>query len=142
MKKVDPYLNFNGKTEEAFNFYKSVFGGEFTFLQRFKDTPDSSNVPADAKNMIMHVALPLGKGTVLMGTDAPESMGFKVIKGNDVNLLINAESESEATKLFNALIKGGKVTQQLQKTFWNAFYGACTDKYGINWMINYDYNQA
>ena len=142
MKKADVYLNFSDKTEEAFKFYKSVFGGEFASLQRFKDTPDSSNVPADAKDKIMHVALPLGGGNMLMGTDAPESMGFKVVTGNNVQILLNAESEAEATKIFNGLSKGGKVTMQLQKTFWNAFYGACTDKFGVNWMVNFDYGQA
>jgi len=141
MKKADPYLNFNGNTEKAVNFYKTVFGGEFSFLQRFKDVPDNPNVPEDAKDMIMHIALPLGPGTVLMGTDAPESMGFKVTPGNNVNILLNADSEAEATKLFNGLSKGGKVTMELQKTFWNAFYGSCTDKFGINWMINFDYSQ-
>jgi PhnB protein len=90
----------------------------------------------------MHVALPLGDDSVLMGSDAPASMGFSLISGNNVNLLINAQSEDEATKIFNGLSKGGKVTQPLQKTFWNAFYGSCTDKYGINWMVNFDYNQS
>jgi PhnB protein len=141
MKKADPYLNFNGSTEKAFNFYKAVFGGEFTSIQRLKDVPESGNIPEHAKNMIMHIALPLGTGTVLMGTDAPESMGFKVVNGNNVHILLNAESEAEAAKLFGALSKDGKVTMELQKTFWGAFYGSCTDKFGINWMINFDYNQ-
>lgn len=142
MKKADPYLNFNGTTEKAFDFYKSVFGGEFTSLQRFKEIPESGNVPDDAKNMIMHIALPLGSGNLLMGTDAPESMGFKVINGNNVNIAIDAESEAEATRLYNGLSKGGKVTMELQKTFWGAFYGSCTDKFGVNWMINFSNNQT
>ncbi len=139
MKKADPYLNFNGNTEQAFNFYKSVFGGEFTALQRFSDFKEGPEVPADAKNMIMHIALPLGGNNVLMGTDAPESMGFSITNGNNNHIIIEAESESEAEKLFERLSEGGKVTMELQKTFWRSFYGSCTDKLGIRWMINYSY---
>lgn len=135
--RINPYLNFNGNTEEAFNFYKSVFGGEFTVLQRFKDTP-GSNVPSNVENMIMHVALPLGKNVVLMGTDAPESMGFKLTMGNNFYISIDVESKAEADKLYNALSKGGKIEMALSDAFWGAYFGSFTDKFGVQWMISFD----
>lgn len=141
MATINPYLNFEGNTEEAFNFYKSVFGGEFLTLQRFKDTPEAGKVPANEREKIMHVALPIGKGNILMATDALESMGQKLTFGNNFFITINAESEAEATKLFNGLSAGGRIEMPLQKTFWNAYFGMFKDKFGIKWMVNYDYNQ-
>lgn len=141
MATINPYLNFEGNTEEAFNFYKSVFGGEFLTLQRFKDTPEAGKVPANEREKIMHVALPIGKGNILMATDALESMGQKLTFGNNFFISINAESEAEATKLFNGLSAGGTIEMPLQKTFWNAYFGMFKDKFGIKWMVNYDYNQ-
>jgi len=138
MATLNPYLNFKGNTEEAFNFYKSVFGGEFTALQRFKDTPEADRVPADEKDKIMHVSLPIGKANILMGTDALESMGHMLSVGNNINLSINAESEAEADKLFNALAAGGKVNMPLGRTFWGAYFGMLTDKFGIQWMVSYE----
>lgn len=141
MATLNPYLNFGGNTEEAFNFYRSVFGGNFITLQRFKDTPESSNVPANEQNMIMHVALAVGKGNILMGTDALESMGQKVVFGNNISLSLNVDSEAEATTLFNKLAVGGTIVMPLEKTFWNAYFGMLNDKFGIQWLVNYDYNQ-
>jgi PhnB protein len=141
MKAANPYLNFNGKTEEAFNFYKSVFGGEFTEINRFSNFKEGEKIPPDAKNMIMHISLPLGPHNLLMGSDAPESMGFKLSLSNNFSILLETESESEATRLFNGLAAGGKVTMELQKTFWGAFYGMCVDKYGIQWMVNFSYQK-
>ena len=141
MATLNPHLNFPGNTEEAFNFYKSVFGGEFTELRRFSDYADTVNVPEEAKHQIMHISLPLGPKNLLMGTDAPESMGFKLSSGNNFSILLNVESEDEGKHLFNRLSSGGSVSMDLQKTFWGAFYGMCTDKYGIQWMINYMYEQ-
>ena len=141
MVTINPYLNFPGNTEEAFNFYRSVFGGEFAVIQRFKDTPEADRVPAAEKDMIMHIALPIGKGNVIMATDALESMGHKVTYGTNFHLSINAESEEETTKIFNALSAGGKVTMPLAKMFWGAFFGMLTDKFGVQWMVNYDYSQ-
>ncbi len=141
MATMNPYLNFKGNTEEAFNFYKSVFGGEFMTLQRFKDTPAADKIPANEKAKIMHVALPIGKGNVLMGTDALESMGQKLTIGNNFYISINAESKEEAEKLFNGLSAGGKIEMPLQDAFWGAYFGMFTDKFGIQWMVNYDYNQ-
>jgi len=139
MATLNPYLNFNGNTEEAFNFYKSVFGGEFITLQRFKDTPEAERVPPADRDKIMHVSLPIGKGNILMGTDAVESMGHKLTVGNNFSLSLSAESEKESDKIFNGLSAGGKVEVPMSKMFWGAYFGMFTDKFGIKWMINYDY---
>lgn len=141
MFTANPYLNFMGNTEEAFNFYKSVFGGEFTVFQRFKDTPAKDQVAPGDQNKIMHVALPLGKGNILMGTDALESMGHTLNFGNNISLSLNTISEEESDRLFNALAAGGKIGMPLQKMFWGAYFGMVTDKFGVQWMVNYDYNK-
>ncbi len=141
MATFNPYLSFPGNTEEAFNFYKSVFGGEFTTLQRFKDTPEAGKIPEKDKNKIMHVALPIGKGNVLMATDALESMGQKLTPGNNFYISINAESKEETERLFNKLSAGGKIELPLQDTFWGAYFGMFRDKFGIQWMVNYDKQQ-
>ena len=140
MKTVNPYLNFPGNAEEAFNFYKSVFGGEFAVMQRFKDTPEADRVPEDLKDKLMHIALPIGKGNVLMATDALESMGHKVTAGTNFHLSISADSEEEANKLFAGLSAGGIVTVPLAKMFWGAYFGMCTDKFGIQWTVSHDPN--
>lgn len=132
---INPYLNFPGNTEEAFNFYKSVFGGDFTALQRFKDTPEAGKVADNEKNMIMHVALPVGNN-VLMATDSLESMGQKLNPGNNFYLSVNADSREEADKIFNALSSGGKATMPMADQFWGAYFGMLTDKFGIKWMVS------
>ena len=137
MATINPYLNFPGNTEDAFNFYKSVFGGEFASLQRFKDTPDAGNLPAGVENQVMHVALPIGKNNILMGTDAPESMGFSLTVGTNQYICISPDSREEATKLFDGLSAGGKVEMDLQDMFWGAYYGSLTDRFGVKWMVNY-----
>ena len=139
MATLNPYLNFKGNTEEAFNFYKSVFGGEFITLQRFKDTPESGRVSENEKDKIMHVSLEVSKGYILMGTDALESMGHKIHTGDNISLSLSAESEEEAIKIFNGLAEGGTNQMPLQKTFWGAFFGMLKDKFGIQWMVSYDY---
>mgnify|MGYP001569684060 CR=1 FL=1 len=141
MITINPYLNFNGNTEEAFNFYKSIFGGEFAMLQRFKDMPDAGNISESDGNKIMHVALPIGKGNILMATDALESLGQTLTTGNNFYISITTESKEEADKIYTALSEGGKIEMPLQKTFWGAYFGMFTDKFGIQWMVNYDYNQ-
>jgi PhnB protein len=138
---INPYLNFAGNTEEAFNFYKSVFGGEFTMLQRFKDTPDADKLPPGVENMIMHVSLPIGKDNILMGTDAPEQMGFSLTIGNNFYICIGPDNKEEATRLFNGLSAGGKIEMSLQDMFWGAYYGSLIDKFGIKWMVNYQTKQ-
>jgi PhnB protein len=142
MKIINPYLTFSDKCEEAFNFYKSVFGGEFTDVNRFKDIPSEAGppIPENEGNKIMHISLPLGKETILMGSDSPDSMG-PVTQGNNFSISVSADSEKEADKLFNGLSNGGKITMPIQKTFWNAYFGMLTDKYGVNWMVSYDYGQ-
>jgi len=134
---INPYLNFPGTTEEAFNFYKSVFGGEFSMLQRFGDTPNCDNIPESERNKIMHVSLPISNGYVLMATDATESMGFKLNVGNNSYICISPDSKEEATRLFNGLSAGGNIEMPLQDMFWGAYYGSFTDKFGIKWMVNY-----
>lgn len=140
MATINPYLNFPGNTEEAFNFYKSVFGGEFTMIQRFKETPEADKIPASEQDKIMHIALPIGKN-MLMATDALESMGQTLNVGDNISIAIQVDSEEEADKLFNGLSAGGQVTMPLEKVFWGAYFGMCTDKFGVQWMVNHDYNQ-
>src|SRR4051812_16548232 len=131
---INPYLNFPGTTEAAFNFYKSVFGGEFTVLQRFKETPDGGKLSAELQDQIMHVALPIAPGYILMATDAPAEMGFSLKQGNNFYITISPDSREEAERLFNGLSAAGKVEMALQDTFWGAYYGSFTDKFGIGWM--------
>lgn len=139
MATMNPYINLPGTIEEAFNFYKSVFGGEFTAIQRFKETPVANMVQANEKDKLMHVALPIGKGNLLMGTDALESMGHRVTFGNNFHIAIEADSKDEAKRIFDKLSVGAKIVQPLKDEFWGAYYGQFTDKYGISWMVNYTY---
>src|SRR5688500_3551110 len=138
MPSLNPYLNFNGNTEEAFNFYKSVFGGEFASVERFKNTPEAGKMPEADKNKIMHIALPIGKDNMLMATDVLESMGQQLTVGNNFSISINADSQEEADRLFNGLSAGGKVELEMQKTFWGSYFGMFSDKFGIQWMISYN----
>lgn len=139
MAQVSTYLNFERETEEAFNFYKSVFGGEFEGgISRFRDIPISDNMPPlpeEDKNLVMHVSLPILGGHRLMGTDAPYSMGFSVNAGNNVYIMLQVDTRKETRRLFDALSKGGKVEQELQDMFWGDYYGSCRDKFGIHWMF-------
>ena len=139
--KINPYLNFEGNTEEAFKFYQSVFGGEFTTLQRFKDTPHGDNMSPEEKEMIMHVALPLSNESTLMGTDTLKSMGQQLIVGNNFSLTVSPDTKEEADRIFNALAAGGNITMPLEKAFWGAYFGMLTDKFGIQWMVNYEENK-
>ena len=141
MATLNPYLNFAGNTEEAFKFYKSVFGGEFKFLQRFKETPEASRVRDNEKDKIMHIAFPIGKGNTLMATDALDSLGHTLTPGNNISLSIEADSKDEAEKVFKGLSQGGTVSVPLADAFWGAYFGMLTDKFGIQWMVNYTYPQ-
>jgi PhnB protein len=140
MARVSTYLNFPRHTEEAFNFYKSIFGGDFTpTTSRFDDYPPAVGAPprADAdKNLIMHIELPIMGGHVLMGTDAPESMGFTVNTGNNMHIMLEPDTRDETKRLFQALAEGGTVTMDLQDMFWGSYYGSCIDKLGVQWMVN------
>ena len=144
MPQVNPYINFKGNCEEAFNFYKSVFGGEFPMVGRYKDMPPSegAHAPAMDGEKIMHMSLPISKETCLMGSDVGGEWAKNIAEGNNIQISINAETEDEATRIFNGLSAGGRVNMALEKTFWGALFGMFTDKFGINWMVNYDYNQA
>lgn len=117
MATVHPYLNFMGKTEEAFNFYKGVFGGDFTMLKRFRDMPDGKNLPANEQDKIMHVSLPITKDTILMGSDGLESMGHSIRIGNNLYIMLSVDSKEEADRLFKQLSVGGKIEMELQDTF-------------------------
>ena len=137
MAKTSTYLNFVRNTEEAFNFYKSVFGTEFTSdgVLRMGDFPNPQLKEED-KNLIMHIELPILGDHILMGTDAPESMGFTLNVGNNTHIMLQPDSREEADRLFAGLSVNGKVTMPLQDVMWNAYYGSCTDQFGIQWMIN------
>jgi PhnB protein len=141
MSSVSTYLNFNRNTEEAFNFYKSVFGGEFfgQGIMRMGDVPPQEGMPPMAeedKKLVMHVELRILNSHTLMGTDAPESMGFKLNKGNNVSINLMPDTRKETKQLFEALSAGGQVTMELQDMFWGDYFGSCTDKFGIQWMFN------
>jgi PhnB protein len=137
MTTINPYLTFPGNTEEAFNFYRSVFGGEFITVQRFKDTPEADKVSADEQDKIMHIAFPIG-GNILMASDASSSMGQSVTYGTNFSISVSAGTEEETARLFNNLSAGGQVTVPLAKMFWGAYFGMFTDKFGINWMVSHD----
>lgn len=142
MKTVNPYLNFPGNTEEAFNFYKSVFGGEFLVVIRFSDTPEADKMAEHERGKIMHIALPIGtKGVILMATDALESTGQKLLNGNNFHLAIDTDSAKETDTLFKSLSAGGTVFVSPEKMSWGAYFGMCVDKFGIQWMVSYDSNK-
>lgn len=134
--RTDIYLSLPGNTEEAFNYYKSVFGVELDAIQRFGETPQAGDVPEGEKNKIMHVSMKLPGDTSLMGTDSLESMGQTVTLGNAISITLNMGTKSESDRVFAALSEGGTVEMPLQEMFWGDYFGACTDKFGIPWMIN------
>lgn len=138
MALINPYINFNGNAEEAFNFYKSVFGGEFAMVMRFKDLPNAGAPIAEHEaDKIMHIALPIG-GNILMGNDVPEFMGRTNERENRSKISISAESREEADKLFNGLSAGGEVEMPIGDSPWGSYFGMFRDKYGIEWMVDYD----
>ena len=142
MNSIIPYLTFDGNCEEAFNFYKGIFGGEFNFMGRFSDMPSEEPLPEDEQNRVMHVSLPIGKKDVLMGSDTLPSQGDKeVVTGSNFSISAVPESQEEADNIFAALSEGGHVIAPMSKSFWGAYFGMLVDKFGIRWMINYDYPQ-
>ena len=142
MATINPWINFNGNAEEAFTFYKSVFGGEFTKVVRFKDIASAEfPVPEKEENKIMHIALPLSDGSVLMANDVPEFMGKVNEKENRSKIVVSAESKEEAEKLFNGLSVGGEVEGPMGDSPWGSYAGMFRDKYGIEWIIEFSTNK-
>ena len=137
MAKLNPYLTFKDNAEEAFNFYKSVFGGEFVMIMRGGETPMGDKLPANEKNRIMHVSLPIGKNSILMGSDSFESMGHPFTAGNNFSLAVGAESKEDADKLYKALSEGGNAIMPPADQFWGDYFGMLIDKFGIQWMVSY-----
>ena len=139
MPTVNIYLTFDGNCEEAFNFYQSVFGGEFENLSRFGEMPpqeDMPPVPEEIKDQLMHVSLPISKETVLMGSDKGGGWSPDLKPGNNFSISVNTETKEEAERIMNTLAEGGNVTMPFDKTFWDSWFGMFTDRFGINWMVN------
>lgn len=136
MATLNTYLNFDGTAEAAFKFYRSIFGGEFETLQYIKDMPGGENFPENEKGRLTHVSLPIGKNSILMASDILPSMGHKLNVGNNQHINITPDNEEEARRIFNALATGGQITMPMEKMFWGALFGMCTDKFGVSWMVN------
>lgn len=131
------YLTFDGNCREAFDFYRSVFGGEYQIMQTFADAPPDTGVSESEKDQIMHATLSIGDG-VIMGSDSPSGFGPPHVAGNNFSLSYPTRSREETDELFAKISEGGRVTMPLQDMFWGAYFGSCTDKFGINWMLSYD----
>lgn len=143
MPQINPYIHFNGNAEEAFRFYQSVFGGEFSNLVRFKDMPELSNSFKENEwNKIMHIALPIGKWNVLMASDVPSFMGIVNENENRSKISVSTESKEEADKLFNGLSAGGKVEMPIGDSPWGTYFAMFRDKFGIEWMVEYNAKSA
>jgi PhnB protein len=137
MAAINPYLTFNGNAEEAFNFYKSIFGGEFASgIMRFGESPGCEQMSEQDKNKVMHVALPIGQG-MLMASDYVEGMGPAFNHGNDFSIALNPDTIEDTRRLFDSLAAGGTVAMALEKTSWAELFGMLTDKFGIQWLVNY-----
>ena len=140
MKIVNVYLTFNGDCEAAFNFYKSVFGGEFTYVGKFKDMPPQEGAQMSAADgeKIMHITLPISKETSLMGSDTGGEWSSSFVKGNNFSISVSVDSQQEADRIYQALAKGGNASMPMNKTFWGSYFGMLTDSFGINWMVSFD----
>ncbi len=139
MAQINPYIHFNGNAEEAFNFYKSVFGGEFAMIARFKDmASEDYPIPENEAEKIMHIALPIGKKSILMASDTPESMGKHNENENRSKISISAESKEEADHLFNGLSAGGQIEMPITDSPWGSYFGMFRDKFGFEWMVAFD----
>ena len=139
--QMNPYLNFNGNAEEAFNFYKAVFGGEFATVMRFGDNPQCADMAEADKNKLLHIALPIDGGGVLMASDTVESMGQTLNQGNNVYISLSPETRDDADRIFGGLSDGGNVEMPMSEMFWG-YFGSFTDKFGIRWMLNVGNEQA
>jgi PhnB protein len=136
MKQIDLYLHFNGNAETAMNFYKKVFGGEFTSFQRYGDVPGSEKMSGTDHQKLIHVSLPLTEHTHLMASDLVTKMDERISFGNNYHICLQAASEKEADKLFAALSAEGKIEMPMARTFWGDYFGMCLDQFGVQWMIN------
>jgi PhnB protein len=140
MAEINPHINFNGNAEEAFTFYKSVFGGEFSKIMRFKDLASAEFPVAEHEaNKIMHIALPIGN-SILMANDVPEILGRTNENENRSKIVISAESKEEADHLYTGLSSGGQIEMPIQDSPWGTYFGMFRDKYGIEWMIDFEAN--
>ena len=139
MATINSYINFNGNCEEAFNYYKEVFGGEFSMLSRFSEMPPQEGMELSEADMnkIMHVSMPISKETLLMGSDVGGEWAPELKVGNNITLSITADSKEQADRFFYMLSEGGVVTMPMDMTFWGSYFGMCTDKFDINWMISF-----
>jgi PhnB protein len=144
MTTVNVYLTFNGNCLEAFDFYKSVLGGEFSYLSRFKDVPAEAGNPGSPEEgeKIMHICLPISNETMLMGSDTGGEWASHFAQGNNFSISIMTDSREKADRLFNGLSSGGNATMPMEKTFWGDYFGMLTDKFGVNWMISFNENLA
>lgn len=140
MASLHTYLTFDGDCEQAFEFYKSVFGGEFESMSRFSEMPDDPKfqVSESDKNKVMHVTLPIGNGSVLMGSDTTGEMAKHFTKGNNFSISINADSREDADRYFAGLSQNGYVIMPMNSTFWGSYFGMLTDSFGIQWMVSFD----
>lgn len=136
MIRLDTYLNFNGNTEEVFNYYKKVFNGSFSKLMRFRDMPGGDKMSNSDQAKILHVALPVGDN-ILMGTDVLDSMNQKISTGDNITISITLDDETEANRIFDALAEEGNIIMPLGTEFWSDLFGICKDKFGIQWMMNF-----
>lgn len=137
--KIHSYLNFEGKTEEAFRFYEKVLGGKLTEIHRFGSMPAQGGfeLTADQKKLVMHVGLQLPDGQMIMGSDMLPGMGPRRVEGNNFSLSVHPASRQEADRIFSALAEGGTITMPMADQFWGDYFGSLTDRFGINWMVNY-----
>ncbi|MXX53382.1 MAG: VOC family protein [Dehalococcoidia bacterium] len=137
---LSTYINFDGNCREAFEFYRSVFGGEFDVMETFRNGPGDMGMPEDELDNVMHVSFPIGS-SVLMGSDMPSTFGPPVKQGNNFSISYSATSREESDDLFGKLAKGGTVSMPMQDMFWGSYFGSCTDKFGINWQINFELSE-
>jgi PhnB protein len=143
MTVVNVYLNFDGNCEEAFNFYKSVFGGDFTYVGKFKDMPPQEDMPPMSEEMgdkIMHISLPVSSETSIMGSDTGGEWAQHFKMGNNFSISISTDSKEEADRLYNGLSAGGNASMPMNQTFWGDYFGMFTDKFGVNWMVSFNEN--
>lgn len=137
MEAAHIYLHFNGTCEEAFKFYQSVFGGEFQSLTRFKEAPPESSFPDNEADKILHVALPVGRNSLIMGGDIPGAF-LQSSKGTNFYIFLRTESEEETNTIFNELGSGGQIAMPLNHTFWGSYFGMIIDKFGVQWMLSFE----